>query len=129
MRLEYIEAVDAVRWGWLGWFQLAAPAVLIWLLVFRYTWKPFRVALVVASCVLSSKLMVLHSNSIQHAKKIHASTDVEWRDVARDTWNTMAPGTSIIWSIIYCGLLYGAANATRAVVDWRRELRVANHAA
>jgi hypothetical protein len=129
MRPEYLDAVNAARGGWLLWWQLLVPAALIWVGIFRFRRPNPRQAMFIASCIICWKLMVLHSNSIQDSKKSHAQTDAEWVDVAQDTWNLMAPGSSVIWSVVYCGLLYGAMNATRATLDWRQELRVAAHAA
>ncbi len=31
MRPEYLEGVDAVRWGWSYWLMIIVPATLIWL--------------------------------------------------------------------------------------------------
>lgn len=105
MRPEYVDAVDAVRWGWSLWVVFVIPAGLIWL---SALWPK-------GSCLISASgfavavvacwiLLVFHSNHIQATKERLRVTEAEQRDWASDTWNTFAGVTAVPYSLIYCSL-------------------------
>lgn len=103
MRQEYVDAVNAVRWGWSLWAIAVVPALLIWGTAFvrRRRWG-VRAACFVVACVLFWGLAVFHANHIQYAKHANMWTVAEQMDWTSDTWRVFAPITAIPWALAFC---------------------------
>ena len=124
MRPEYIDAVDAVRFGWSLWLTLLLPAAIIWYAVLA---RPFpkvedRAAIgcggVAVGCILFWSLFLVHVERVQSAKEFHMQTETEQRDFGADVGVTFAPATAILAAAIYCMINLVAANLMYAIVGW-----------
>jgi len=124
LRPEYIEAIDAVRWGWSFWIAFWLPAAIIWLATFS---RPIpeaenRVAVgcgfFALACFLCWIFIVMHGNLIQSAKERHMETQAEMDDFTTDTWHLNASVTAVPIAVIYCGLNLAFAAVVRNVLQW-----------
>jgi hypothetical protein len=103
MRPEYIDAVNAVRWGWSLWAVFVVPATLLWTTAFfRRRLLAVRAASFFAACFLFWAIVIFHVNHIQNTKYNHMQTVAEEEDWSRDTWKVFAPITAIPYAIVYC---------------------------
>ncbi len=114
MRPEYIEAVDAVRWGWSFWATFGLPLLIIWSTVLFRPVPPLpKRHIIIASgfsagCILFWVLTLTHLELVQHAKSVHMQTNEERRDFSGD--NPFAPLAAIPVSGIYCFINLVAAS-------------------
>ena len=128
MSPEYVDAVDAVRWGWSFCIVFALPALLIWsTTLFRFlptVERRFFIGCVVfgVACFSCWFLVVFHANHIQSAKKRNMKNDEEMRDFTSDTWKVFAPVTAIPFAVLYCGINQAAASLLWFLVALIRRL-------
>jgi NADH:ubiquinone oxidoreductase subunit 5 (subunit L)/multisubunit Na+/H+ antiporter MnhA subunit len=130
MRPEYIEAIDAVRWGWSLRICFAVPTLIIWLgFLFSNPTSSKRQIVIqlgvfLVACLSQWALIVFHANHIQSTKYHWMQTPEEEADWSSDTWRVFAPITSIPFVIVYCTANLVAAGSLRATWSWfaRRRL-------
>lgn len=130
MRPEYIEAIDAVRWGWSLRICFAVPTLIIWLgiLFSNPTLNKRQIVIQLGvflfACLSQWALIVFHANHIQSTKYQWMQTPEEEADWASDLWNVLAPFTSIPIVIVYCTANLVAAGFLRGTWSWLARRRL-----
>lgn len=117
MRPEYIEAVEAARWGWSYWLMTIVPPAMIWLSAVVWFLPqhmecgvglgkfsvPFIIsATFVHALVLSWALILFWVNYVEWVKGRLAQTPDEWMDWSADTHVVFAPVTAVFYAIYAC---------------------------
>ena len=118
MRPEYLDAVDAVRWGWSYWLALAVPAGLIWFSAYR---QRAGCILFVAACLVGWCLSFYHIEHLWDTKGQLAQTEAEREDFTSDVSRVFAPVNLVPYVLRYCCLhaavsqvvFYGYRRVTR----------------
>jgi hypothetical protein len=118
MRPEYIEAVDAVRWGWSLWATFLVPTAIIWFGTIRCRQGSSRWLFYLAAVVAFWAFGVFHANSLQHAKFANMQTDAESDDWSADTWKVFAPISAAVYAAVYCALNVVAAMLVVVPARW-----------
>jgi hypothetical protein len=129
VRSEYVDAVNAVRWGWSLWLALLAPAVLIWShALSRRRSCAASISRFLVAVIAFYELGVIHSNRIQTAKLAYMQTDAEQQDWGTDTWHVYAPVFLVPYGLVYCSLHTSAAFGVAAILNCVRRRRPARPA-
>lgn len=117
MRPEYLEGVEAARWGWSYWLMTILPPAMIWLstvvwfLPRRFErgigFGKYSVPVVVnAACVQALiccwALIVFWANYVQWVKGRLAQTPDEGMDYSADTAVTFVPVTAVFYAAFAC---------------------------
>lgn len=124
MRPEYVEAVDAVRFGGFLWLIFLLPAAIIWYAVLTRSVPNVGGRVVLGysgfplACIVFWGLAAFHVNHIQSTKLSHAITDAEFIDYSSDTWATFAPVTVIPVALVFCMVNLIFANLALAIIKW-----------
>lgn len=118
---EYIDAVDAVRWGWTLWIAYLFPAGIVRGAILAHPFPAVKNRFAVGSgafalaCCLLWFLVIMHGNGIQSTKELNMTMDAEVNDWASDTWHSFAPFTVIPASVIYCSVNLAVAALVRSI--------------
>ena len=122
MRPEYVEAVNAVRWGFTLWIVFIVPTLLIGGLfvvtpISRAQPQWTHLLVIFAAAVFTSWLLtLLHVEYLQATKFANAQTTAEQEDWASDTWRVFAPVTSIPYTVGFCSLVFLTAWVARLII-------------
>ena len=111
-RPEYVEALDAARWGWLWYATLAVPFLL---LIPAAVKRKFGCLAFPAAYVLTWLVFNIHVQNYWAAKKANAVTDAEWADVTGDTARVFAGATTIPYVVVYVSIVGAAIYAIAAI--------------
>jgi hypothetical protein len=118
MRSEYIEAVDAVRWGWSLWVTFLVPAAIVWIGAIYCRRPSSRWLCYLAAVIAFWAFAVFHANHLQQAKEVNAEADAEWADWSSDVWKVFAPISSAVYAVVYCALHVFAAILVIVPTRW-----------
>ena len=102
LRPEYVEALNAAKWGWLWCATLAVPFLL---LIPAAAKRKFGCLAFPTAYFLTWLVFNIHIQNYWAAKKANAVTDAEWADVTADTGRVFAGVTTIPYVLVYVSVV------------------------
>jgi uncharacterized membrane protein YozB (DUF420 family) len=99
VRLEYVDAVNAVRNG-VTQRLIFIPSILIWIAVVRGRHLFILIAITFAT---TWWLCCVHARHVQSAKERYAVTEIEIKDRDFDVAYRYAPISALIYTTLLCG--------------------------
>ena len=111
-RPEYVDALNAAKWGWLWYATLVVPLVV---LIPAAVKRKFGCLAFPAAYFLTWLVFNIHVQNYWAAKEANAVADAEWADVTADTARVFAGATTIPYVVVYVSAIGAVIYAIAAI--------------